>query len=157
MMHDGRKSDTGVVAATVANKGATPPAEPSEPRPVTKGNPQSAGTVQTQGWGAVSPGAERVRQRAKENPEEKLTALLHHVNLDALRVAFYGLRPEAAPGIDGITWKMYEDGLEEKLADLKGRVHRQGYRATPVRRVEIPKPDGGVRALGIAAIEDKIA
>ena len=104
----------------------------------------------------MSPGAERIRQFASENPKGKLTALLHHIDRDALRTAFYGLRPAAAPGADGITWHMYEADLEENLLDLKSRVHRGAYRATPVRRVEIPKPDGGTRALGIASIEDKI-
>ncbi len=156
MMHAGQGSDAAIVPVKAANNGRQLLAEPPEERAASKRNAPSPGTDYTQGWVPVSPGAERVRQYAKENPEEKLTALLHHVNLDALRTAFYGLRPNAAPGADGITWKMYEDNLEEKLLDLKDRVHRQSYRATPVLRVEIPKPDGGTRALGIASIEDKI-
>ena len=136
--------------------GRKTPAEPPEERAASKRNAPGTGTDYTQGWVPVSPGAERVRQHAKENPEGKLTALLHHIDLDALRDAFYGLKPNAAPGADGITWRMYEENLEEKLLDLKDRVHKGAYRATPVLRVEIPKPDGGKRALGIASIEDKI-
>ena len=55
-----------------------------------------------------------------------------------------------------MTWRMYEEGLEGRLADLHDRVHSGAYRATPSRRVNIPKPDGGTRPLGVAAIEDKI-
>ena len=55
-----------------------------------------------------------------------------------------------------MTWREYGDGLEERLLDLKDRVRRGAYRAAPVRRVEIPKPDGGLRPLGIASLEDKI-
>ena len=104
----------------------------------------------------MSPGAERIRQFVKRNPGEKLTALLHHITPEALRDAYLALKRDAAPGVDGMTWREYGDGLDERLLDLHGRVHRGAYRATPVRRVEIPKPDGGVRPLGIASLEDKI-
>ena len=55
-----------------------------------------------------------------------------------------------------MTWEEYGNGLEERLLDLHDRVHSGAYRALPSRRVEIPKPDGGSRPLGIAALEDKI-
>ena len=86
----------------------------------------------------------------------RLTTLLHHVTVDALRWAFFELKQGAAAGADGMTWRMYEEGLEGRLADLYDRVHSGVYRATPSRRVNIPKPDGGTRPLGVAAIEDKI-
>jgi len=63
---------------------------------------------------------------------------------------------QAAPGVDGVTWKEYENGLEGRVADLHSRVHRGAYRAQPSRRVYIPKADGRRRPLGIAALEDKI-
>ena len=75
---------------------------------------------------------------------------------EALRVAYYALKREAAPGVDGMTWREYETGLEGRLYDLHRRVHTGAYRATPVRRVDIDKPDGGTRPLGVAALEDKI-
>ena len=53
-------------------------------------------------------------------------------------------------------WSEYEDGLEDRLSDLHGRVHRGAYRAQASRRVYIPKADGRQRPLGIAALEDKI-
>ena len=157
MMHDTQKSDAGIVAAMSTNKGEPSPAESTEPRPATKRNPQSDGAGRTHraGHPALS-GAERIRQFARANPKEKLTALLHHINPESLQRAFDGLKPKAAPGVDGITWHMYEEGLTARLRDLADRVHKGAYRATPVRRVEIPKPGGGVRKLGIAALEDKI-
>ena len=81
---------------------------------------------------------------------------MHHITTDALRCAFYDLKRTASAGVDGLVWTEYEDGVDERLLDLHGRVHSGAYRALPSRRVEIPKPDGGTRPLGIAAIEDKI-
>ena len=139
-----------------ANKGAKAPAELPEGRASTKGNSQDQSTYRTQGRGSVSQAVERIRQAATRKPQEKLTALLHHITTDALRCAFYDLKKTASAGVDGLVWTRYEDGLEERLLDLHGRVHSGAYRALPSRRVEIPKPDGGTRPLGIAALEDKI-
>lgn len=97
-----------------------------------------------------------MRQAAKERKKEQFTTLLHHVTEDLLRASFYALKRRAAPGVDGVTWKQYEDGLENRLADLKGRIHRGAYRAQPSRRIYIPKGDGRQRPIGIATLEDKI-
>jgi group II intron reverse transcriptase/maturase len=78
------------------------------------------------------------------------------VNVALLRESYYGLKRKAAPGVDGRTWKEYETGLEDRLPDLHGRVHRGAYRAQPSRRVYLPKANGKPRPLGIAALEDKI-
>ena len=82
--------------------------------------------------------------------------LLHHVTPELLRESFYALKRKAAPGVDGVTWQEYETGLEDRLNDLHGRVHRGAYRAQPSKRVWIPKDNGKQRPLGIAALEDKI-
>jgi retron-type reverse transcriptase len=84
------------------------------------------------------------------------TALLHHLDVGRLRVAYFALRPKAAPGVDGVTWADYGLDLEANLRDLHARVHRGGYRAKPSRRAFIPKADGRQRPLGVAALEDKI-
>ena len=97
-----------------------------------------------------------MRERARKNKQERFTALLHHVTVDLLRDSYYGLKRKAAPGVDGMTWKEYEIGLEDRLKDLHGRVHRGAYRAQPSRRIHIPKANGKQRPLGIAALEDKI-
>jgi group II intron reverse transcriptase/maturase len=97
-----------------------------------------------------------VRERARKNKQERFTALLHHVSVGLLRDSFYGLKRKAAPGVDGVTWKEYETGLEDRLNDLHGRIHRGAYRALPSKRKWIPKANGQLRPLGIAALEDKI-
>jgi retron-type reverse transcriptase len=104
----------------------------------------------------VSQGLSGVRQAAKERRQERFTALLHHLSIGLLRDSFYALKRQAAPGVDGVTWKEYESGLEDRIADLYSRVHRGAYQAQPSRRVYIPKADGRQRPLGIAALEDKI-
>ena len=86
----------------------------------------------------------------------QFTALLHHLTVGLLRESFYALKRKAAPGVDGVTWREYETGLEDRLDDLHSRVHRGAYRAQPSRRVYVPKPDGQQRPLGVAALEDKI-
>jgi len=129
-----------------------------EPRAGTKENAGRQSTLRTLSRERVTQALERVRQRArqKKKKKEKFTALLHHINPDTLMLAFYALKRDAAPGADGMTWKEYEQGLEERLADLHGRVHRGAYRPLPSRRVYIPKADGSQRPLAIAALEDKI-
>jgi group II intron reverse transcriptase/maturase len=97
-----------------------------------------------------------VRAAAEKDKDARFTALLHHVTVDRLRAAYRAIRPGAAPGVDGVTWHAYGQDLEAKLQDLHGRVHRGAYRASPSRRAWIPKADGGLRPLGIAALEDKI-
>ena len=160
-----KKSDPGIVPrgagasprpGKAANKGAQAPAESLEGRAGIERNPGGRSTGHTQRWGTVSQGAERIRQRIERKPQEKLTALLHHITPEALREAYHGLKPKAAPGADGMSWEEYGQGLEERLLDLHGRVQTGAYRATPSRRVNIPKPDGGTRPLGVAAVEDKI-
>jgi RNA-directed DNA polymerase len=105
----------------------------------------------------VSQAQGRIREAVNRNEKERLTALLHHVDIDCLRQAFFSLKRRAAPGVDGVTWDQYAERLEGNLEDLHARVHAGTYRALPSRRRYIPKADGRQRPLGIAAIEDKIA
>src|SRR2546422_4067588 len=84
------------------------------------------------------------------------STLFPYTTLFRSRNSFHALKREAAPGVDGVTWKEYETGLEDRLIDLHGRVHRGAYRGQPSRRVYIPKADGRQRPLGVAALEDKI-
>jgi RNA-directed DNA polymerase len=138
------------------NKDGQPSAEGEEGRPTIKENANQPHTSSTQSETSVSQRLEGVRKAARENKETRFTALLHHMTMDLLRESFYTLKRKAAPGVDGVTWQDYEAGLEDRLFDLHGRVHRGAYRAQPSRRVFIPKSDGRQRPLGIAALEDKI-
>ena len=99
---------------------------------------------------------DRVRRVARKDKDARFTALLHHVDVDRLRAAYWAIRPKAAPGVDGVTWTEYGQDLEANPRDLHARVHGGSYRARPSRRVFIPKADGRLRPLGIAALEDKI-
>src|SRR6202795_2065130 len=156
-MHESKKSDLAVVAVKPTNKaGGITAAEPVEPRAGTEGNVGQQSTHRTQIRARGSQALERVREAAKGRKKERFTALLHHINLDLLRLSFYALKRNAAPGVDGVTWQDYEANLESNLLDLHSRVHRGAYRAQPGRRKYIPKPDGRQRPLGIAAVEDKI-
>ena len=105
---------------------------------------------------SVSSELDRVRQVALEDKDVRFTALLHHVTVDRLRAAYRAISPKAAPGVDGVTWKDYGQSLESNLEDLHDRLRRGAYRARPSRRVFIPKADGRLRPLGVAALEDKI-
>src|SRR6267143_1451783 len=97
------------------------------------------------------------RQAAGKDKKLRFTALLHHIyNLDTLRRAYFRLKKEAAPGVDGETWQHYGEQLEVNLQDLSAKLKRGAYRAKPVRRVYIPKADGRQRPLGVPALEDKI-
>ena len=139
-----------------SNNGGKPTAESEEGRPLIKENTHQPDTSSTQSEARVSQGLAGVRKAAREHKEMKFTALLHHMAVDLLRESFYALKREAAPGVDGVTWQEYETGLEDRLIDLHGRVHRGAYRAQPSRRVYIPKSDGRQRPLGVAALEDKL-
>jgi len=155
-MHDPEKSDPAIVAVKPPNKAGRPDAEGVEPRAGTKGNAEQQGTHRTQTRTRVTQALSRVRQAARQRKKERFTALLHHVSVDTLRVAFHALKRKAAPGVDGVTWRDYEADLELRLEVLHGRVHRGAYRPQPSRRTYIPKADGGQRPLAITALEDKI-
>lgn len=155
-MHDQEKSDLTIVATKPTNKAGRPAAEPVERRAGTKGTADQQSTLRSQSRDRVAQALARVRQAARQRKKERFTALLHHVNVDSLRLAFYALQRKAAPGADGVTWQDYEADLEPRLDDLLGRVHRGAYRPQPSRRTYIPKADGSRRPLAIAALEDKI-
>jgi len=104
----------------------------------------------------VSQALARIRQAAKLRKKERFTSLLHHVSVDLLRLSFFALKKDAAPGIDGLAWRDYETNLEGNLEDLHDRVHRGAYRTLPSRRQYIPKADGRQRPIAICALEDKI-
>ena len=157
MMHDREKSHSAIVAAKPTNKAGSPAAEPVEPRAGTKRNVGEQSTHRTLGRDRVTQALDRVRQAARLRRKEKFTALFHHLNIDLFREAFFALKRDAAPGVDGLTWQTYEADLDLKLTDLHSRVQRGAYRALPSRRAYIPKADGKQqRPLAVAALEDKI-
>ncbi len=155
-MHDHGKSDGLVVPAKPPNKPARAGAEVVEERRPAKGNAASKTRAGHRAGQGASSALDRVRRTARADKKERFTALLHHVDVDRLREAYRAINPSAATGVDGVTWTDYGRNLEGNLRDLHARVHRGSYRAMPTRRAYIPKPDGRVRPLGVAALEDKI-
>jgi RNA-directed DNA polymerase len=157
MVNELGKSDRPTVPAKSPNNAGQPVTEGMEGRGLAKGNlpqqnasrtPSRTDALSALGW---------VRQAAAKNKKLRFTALLHHIyNLDTLRMAYFTLKKEAAPGVDGETWRHYGEELEMNLQDLSDRLKRGAYRAKPVRRVYIPKADGRQRPLGVTALEDKI-
>src|SRR5262245_30966360 len=160
MMHDREKSHSAIVTAKPTNKAeATSVADATEPvesRAGTKRNAEEQSTHRIQGRVRVTQALDRVRQAARQRRDEKFTALFHHLSVDMLREAFFALKRDAAPGVDGLTWRTYEADLDGNLTDLHSRVQRGAYRALPSRRTYIPKADGRQRPLAVAALEDKI-
>lgn len=156
MMNGPEKSESPIRATKSANNVAMTTAESVEQRGDAKGNASEAITCRTQGRENVCSGLARVRKLAKEQRKLQFTNLLHHLTADLLRRSYFALKRSAAPGVDGVTWKVYGERLEERLSDLHARVHRGAYRALPSRRKMIPKANGQQRPLGIASLEDKV-
>jgi RNA-directed DNA polymerase len=148
------KSDRFVVPANLPNKAAA--AEAGEERKRAKGNAGGETRPGRSAGPGVSSELDRVREVAVRDKEARFTALLHHVTVHRLMLAFDDLKKDAAPGVDGVTWRDYEQDLFENLRGLHERVQSGRYRASPTRRVYIPKADGRLRPLGIATLEDKI-
>ena len=163
-MHVAGKSDSSIVPGKPANNGGVPaPAESAEGRGLTKENTEQSLLARTQSRNSNgipfvprSRGLLGVREAARRDKKLRFTSLLHHITPELLRASFFELKKKAAPGIDGQTWRDYAEDFERRIDDLHGRIHRGAYRAKPSKRSYIPKPDGRMRPLGIAALEDKI-
>ena len=155
-MNERGKSDNLVVPAKPPDKAGGPVAEVVEGRGLAEGNTARSTCPGRSAGQGVPSGLDRVREVARRDKEARFTALLHHVDLDRLWAAYVAINPKAAPGVDQVTWDAYGQDLRENLEDLLRRVHSGAYRASPSRRVYIPKPDGRQRPLGIATLEDKI-
>ena len=155
-MNGVEESDCSIVPMNQPNKAEQSAAEAGEGRERTEENASQSHTYSTQSETDVSQGLRSVREAAKVRKRERFTALLHHLTINLLRESFYSLKRQAAPGVDGVSWREYEAGLADRLTDLHSRVHRGVYRAQPSRRVFIPKADGRQRPLGIASLEDKV-
>ena len=154
MMDDRGKSHSSVVPEKSPNKAQA--AEGMEGRGLAKGKTLKHNTLRTQSRDSVHHALERLHEAAKDRTK-RFTALLHHVYaVELLRKSYFDLKREAAPGIDGETWRHYGEQLEERLHDLSRRLKRGAYRAKPARRAYIPKADGRERPIGVMTVEDKI-
>ena len=160
MTYGRRKSDRPAVPGKSPNKGgapSAPPAEGMEGRGLTEGNLREQTRSRAQNRQDLQSALVRVRQAAVRDRKLQFTTLWHHVyDVGRLREAYLGLKRHAAPGVDRVTWQAYGEDLEANLRDLSARLQRGAYRAKPVRRAYIPKPDGRQRPLGVTALEDKV-
>src|SRR6204780_2672168 len=157
MMHERGKSDSAVGAVKPANKAERSAAEVVEQRAGTKGNADQQSTRRAQERESVSQALGRIRQAAKQRKKETFTTLFHHISVELLRLSFFEIKQDAAPGVDGLTWQDYEADLDRNIEDLHDRVHRGAYRAQPSRRLYIPKPNGRQRPIAGAPVENNIA
>jgi group II intron reverse transcriptase/maturase len=107
--------------------------------------------------GSVSTKLQRIAELARESPGMAFTTLAHHVDIEFLREAYGLTRKDGAVGVDGQTAEAYAADLEGNLRGLLDRFKSGSYYAPPVRRVYIPKGDGGkTRPIGIPTFEDKV-
>src|SRR6266496_3553025 len=136
-MHEHGKSDRPVVPAKAPNNAGRPAAEVLEERGLAKGNTDRPTRPGRSAGPGVPSGLDRVREVARRDKNARFTALLHHVTVARLRTAYWAINPQAATGVDGVTWQAYGQDLEANLQDLHARVHRGAYRARPSRRVDI--------------------
>jgi RNA-directed DNA polymerase len=156
LMNGHEKSDSPVLPVKLPNKPGESGAEAVEERGLPEGNAASETRPGRSAGLGVSSDLDRVRQVARKDRDVRFTALLHHVSVDRLRDAYRAIRPNAAAGVDEVTWSDYGLDLEANLCDLHARVQQGSYRVKPSRRVYIPKTDGRLRPLGITSLEDKI-
>ena len=156
-MHADEKSDEGVIPMKQPNKEGSPSAEAVEGSDcLAEGNGGETAAAWTLRRETASNGLVAVRRAARQSKSVRFTALLHHITVDLLKQSYLALERDAAPGIDGVTWRAYGENLEEKLTDLHDRIHKGSYRARPARRTYIPKADGSQRPLAILCLEDKV-
>src|ERR1700676_3544309 len=130
-MHGREKSDSAIVAMKPANKAGQPAAAWVKRGAEAEGSRVEPRMRRTPSRESVSQGLDRVRQAAKERKKERFTALLHHVNVDLLKDAYFWLKRNAAPGVDGVTWQDYAQDLEANIVDLHARIHRGAIERSP--------------------------
>lgn len=124
-IHAGEKSDACVVPMNDPNNGAASkpaPAEDREGRRAAKSNTEAPPAPRTQRRIRASMGLDGVREAVRAakatGKEVRFTALLHHVTPQLLRDSFMRLKRDAAAGVDGMRWREYEEGLDERIDKL---------------------------------------
>jgi hypothetical protein len=120
------KSDSVIVAAKLVNNAGRLAAEPVERRAGAKGNADQQTTCRAQNRESVSRALGRIRQAARQRKKERFTSLFHHISIDLLRLAFSELKRNATPGVDGLTWQVYEASwicMRESSGEHTGHCH----------------------------------
>src|SRR6266436_3050921 len=98
----------------------------------------------------------RLTTRAPERPAGTTRLIEEICDRENLKEALRRVKAnKGSPGIDGITVNQLDDYLEQRWSAIRGQLLSGTYKPKPVKRVEIPKPDGGVRKLGIPTVLDR--
>jgi len=100
---------------------------------------------------------DRIEEMSTKNPKMVFTSLYHLINEDLLRECHKEMDGKKATGVDNVTKAEYELNLDENLEGLVERLKKKSYKPQPSLRVFIPKANGKLRPLGMAAYEDKLA
>jgi RNA-directed DNA polymerase len=160
-----RESDGVVVPLAVSNaaRGKDPDFGHAGKRGTSEGMAGTAQPISPLG----SPSPEKVRRlqnrlwaAAKQSEDRRFHALYDRIyRSDVLIEAWSRVRANrGAAGVDGLTLAVVEDyGVERLLAELRSDLRAGIYHPAPVRRVQIPKPDGRLRPLGIPTVRDRVA
>ena len=103
----------------------------------------------------------KLSQKAKQQPKFRFYALYDRIyRLDVLQAAWQLVRkPQTSPGVDGVTFVEIEEseaGVAGFLEQLQEKLRSKSYQPSAVRRVNIPKPDGRMRPLGIPTVRDRV-
>lgn len=97
-----------------------------------------------------------IANRAATHKEHRFRNLSGPLNEANLRWCVQFLKKDAAPGVDRVDVREYRKDLDSHIRDLVERLKQRRYRAKPVRRRWVPKPNGKMRPPGIPATEDKL-
>jgi RNA-directed DNA polymerase len=104
----------------------------------------------------MATGLENVAAKARSNTNLKFTSLAHHVTQDTLLKHLKKMPAATAVGVDSATKAATKDSFGDWAPEMLTAMHRQGYKAPPVRRVEIPKPGkNATRPIGIPTVSDR--
>ena len=110
----------------------------------------------TRDKGKMSTVEMQIAERSRKFPDEALTNLNQFIDEELLEESFKLLNKKSASGVDGQTWRDYNEKGKGKTAQLMSAFKSGTYRAPNIRRAYIPKGDGKQRPLGLPTIEDKI-
>ena len=121
---------------------------------IPQGSSRQRNTVKPEGYaGAPSSSSAQFELSSREGQCDLLEKMLEGNNL---RQAYKRVKQNGgAPGVDGVTAAELQAHLWERWETVKAELQEGTYRPMPVKRVEIPKPGGGIRLLGIPTVMDR--
>ena len=113
-------------------------------------------TTKTQSLGSVQTRQERIAHIANKYADAPLTTLGHYMDAVWMHTAYQRVNKTKSTGVDNVTTEAYAADLAANLDGLLQRAKDGSYRATPVKRVEIPKNETEMRTIGIPTFERKV-